>query len=124
MRWLDGITDSMDMGLGGFRELVMDREAGVLWFMGSQRVGHNWVAELHWPARCRVRGFHTAQDRPSATLVPLRCSVLSDSCVTPWTAPLWDFPDENTRMGCHFVLPGGLPEPGIGSRSPALQADS
>ena len=41
IRWLDGITDSRDMGLGGLRQLVMDREACVLKFMGSQRVRHN-----------------------------------------------------------------------------------
>ena len=41
MRWLDGITDSMDMILSKLRELVMDRRPGVLQSMGSQRVGHD-----------------------------------------------------------------------------------
>ena len=41
MRWLDGSTDTVDIGLGGLQKLVMERRPGMLWFMGSQRVGHD-----------------------------------------------------------------------------------
>ena len=52
MRWLDGITYSMVMGLSKLRELVMDRAPGVPQSMGSERVGYDWATELN---KCLLR---------------------------------------------------------------------
>ena len=76
MRWLDGITDSMDVSLGELRELVMDREV--------------WRAAIHGVAKEldtteRLDSVQPHRRQPTRLSRP------------------WDSPGKNTGVGCHFL---------------------
>ena len=67
MRWLDGIADSMDVSLSELPSWWWTARPGVLRFMGSQRVGHNWVTDLIWSDLALVNGKSFALHTPTRT---------------------------------------------------------
>ena len=73
MRWLDGITDTMDMGLGGLGSWWWTGRPGMLWIMGSQRVRHDWVTELQVELLSleQIAIIRTATSQVSASVILL-----------------------------------------------------